>query len=430
MELKPGYKLTEVGVIPEDWEVFSVQQLVEKQIIGKPLDGNHGNIHPKSSDYVGYGIPFVMANNFTHGQVDLLSCKFITKERADKLQKGFSISGDVLLTHKGTVGNTAIVGELNTDYIMLTPQVTYYRITNDRCLNNRFLRHYFDSQPFQSLFINLAGGGTRAYLGIVKQLALPVITPPLSEQRSIATALSDMDELLGGLDRLITKKRDLKQSAMQQLLTGKTRLLKFGKGKGYKQTELGLIPEDWEIKKLDTVANYKNGVAHEQNINESGKFIVVNSKFISTEGLVRKYSDDCFCSTAIDDVLMVMSDVPNGRAIAKCFLVNSDNTFTINQRICVLSPCNVNGKLLFYKLDRNPFYLAFDDGAKQTNLRRSDVLSCPLVLPTLVDEQNAIASILSDMDTEIATLEQRRNKTRDLKQAMMQELLTGRIRLL
>ena len=138
--LPTGYKQTEVGIIPEEWDVVAVEKLVEEKTLAKPLDGNHGNIHPKSSDYVGYGIPFVMANNFANGQVNLESCKFITKERADKLQKGFSVSGDVLLTHKGTVGNTAIVGELSTDYIMLTPQVTYYRVMDADRLHYRFLR--------------------------------------------------------------------------------------------------------------------------------------------------------------------------------------------------------------------------------------------------------------------------------------------------
>src|SRR5206468_185267 len=138
---------------------------------------------------------FIMANN-VQGCVDLEHCKFITQALADKLQKGFAITGDVLLTHKGTVGNTAIVGQLSTDYIMLTPQVTYYRILNERVLNNEFLRHYFDSTPFQSLFSNLAEGGTRAYLGIMRQLALPIVLPPIEEQRAISRALKDMDGLL------------------------------------------------------------------------------------------------------------------------------------------------------------------------------------------------------------------------------------------
>ena len=429
-------------MIPDDWEVVSVQQLVEKQILKKPLDGNHGNIHPKSSDYVGYGIPFVMANNFTHGQVDLLSCKFITKERADKLQKGFSISGDVLLTHKGTVGSTAIVGELNTDYIMLTPQVTYYRVTNDNCLNNQFLRHYFDSQPFQSLFINLAGGGTRAYLGIVKQLALPVVTPPLSEQRSIATALSDMDELLGGLDQLITKKRDLKQSAMQQLLTGKTRLSGFGEGKNYKQTEIGLIPEDWILTPLSKISAFitkgSTPTTYGFTWTQDG-ILFLRSECVSENGL--DLSQSMFISQQAHSALkrsslrsgdLLITITGNvGRVV---YLDKDFNMGNMNQhiaRVRIIDNC-VCTKFIYHYLNQSTIRKAFNtittgQAYPQISLKQVRDAVVPL---SSIEEQNAIASILSDMDTEIAALEQRRNKTRDLKQAMMQELLTGRIRLL
>lgn len=198
---------------------------------------------------------------------------------------------------------------------------------------------------------------------------------------------------------------------------------------GYKQTELGVIPEDWEATTLGDLVTYTNGTAHEQNITEFGKFIVVNSKFISTEGMVRKYSKFCNCATSKGDLLMVMSDVPNGRAIAKCYLVESNDTYTVNQRICVLAPSGVNGTFLFYKLNRNPFYLAFDDGAKQTNLRKSEVLSCPLSVPKSKEEQRAIAAALSDAEALIAALEAMIAKKRDLKQAAMQHLLTGKTRL-
>jgi type I restriction enzyme S subunit len=198
---------------------------------------------------------------------------------------------------------------------------------------------------------------------------------------------------------------------------------------GYKQTEVGVIPDEWEVKNLGAFVSYTNGKAHENNITDSGKFVVVNSKFISTEGDIRKYSNDCFCPTVKGDVLMVMSDVPNGRAIAKCYLVEHDKTYTVNQRICILSPQAINPKLLFYKLDRNPYYLAFDDGAKQTNLRKDDVLTCPLGIPKSDDEQRAIAGALSDMDALLGALDQLIAKKRDLKQAAMQQLLTGQTRL-
>lgn len=197
---------------------------------------------------------------------------------------------------------------------------------------------------------------------------------------------------------------------------------------GYKQTEVGVIPEDWEVLRLEDVAQFSNGVAHEDSIDNSGKYIVVNSRFISTEGRVVKNSKECRKPAFENDVLLVMSDVPNGRAIAKCYLVKTDKKYTVNQRICALTPLRIHPQYLFYKINRNPFYLAFDDGAKQTNLRRQDVLDCPLPIPSK-KEQTAIANALSDTDALLSELEKLITKKQAIKTATMQQLLTGRTRL-
>ena len=198
---------------------------------------------------------------------------------------------------------------------------------------------------------------------------------------------------------------------------------------GYKQTEVGVIPEDWEVKPLGTVAGYTNGKAHEGSISDFGKYVVVNSKFISTAGEVKKYSNQRFSPALKGEILMVMSDVPSGRAIARCFFVDRDDLYTVNQRICTLRPLHVDGRLLLYRLNRNPFYLAFDDGVKQTNLRKDDVLSCPLALPSTKAEHEAIAVALTDADALIESLEQLLTKKRQIKKGAMQELLTGKKRL-
>src|SRR5690606_8716033 len=115
-----------LGLIPSNWSEYSVEQLIELGCIFKPLDGNHGSIHPKGKDFIESGIPFVMASDINNGKVNIKDCSFISEEQANSLQKGFSIEGDVLLTHKATLGKTAIVPKINTDYIMLTPQVRWF----------------------------------------------------------------------------------------------------------------------------------------------------------------------------------------------------------------------------------------------------------------------------------------------------------------
>lgn len=182
-------------VIPDGWEIKTVEQLIKDKIIEKPLDGNHGGIHPKSSDYVSKGIPFVMASDLHAGRVDLSGCKFITEKQANTLRKGFAKAGDVLISHKATIGRTAIVQQNDYPYVMLTPQVTYYRIIDNEKLSNVYLKAYFDSPFFQSLLALWAGAGsTRAYLGITGQLKLPVIVPPIDSQKFIANHVFTVNE--------------------------------------------------------------------------------------------------------------------------------------------------------------------------------------------------------------------------------------------
>jgi len=199
--------------------------------------------------------------------------------------------------------------------------------------------------------------------------------------------------------------------------------------KGFKRTEVGVFPEDWTIVPLDVLVSYTNGKAHEQSIDEAGQYIVVNSKFISTEGEVKKFTSEDNCPANVDDILMVMSDVPNGRAIAKCFYVDQNDKYTVNQRICLLNAQNVDSRLLFYILNRNKYYLAFDDGVKQTNLRKDDVLNCPIPLPPTLEEQQAIASALSDVDELIRSLDGLIQKKQAIKKGTMQQLLSGKKRL-
>ena len=175
-----------------NWKEYSVQELIELGMLEEPMDGNHGSIHPKSSDYVKSGVPFIMANNLSNGIVDYTNCAYISQQQANTLRKGFAHPGDVLLTHKATIGRTAIVDD-RYDTIILTPQVTYYRVKNG--ISNRYLKYYFDTSTFQQTLANWAGSGsTRAYLGITAQRKLPIVLPPLEQQVRIADILTAFDD--------------------------------------------------------------------------------------------------------------------------------------------------------------------------------------------------------------------------------------------
>ncbi|MBT7484533.1 restriction endonuclease subunit S [Candidatus Peregrinibacteria bacterium] len=198
---------------------------------------------------------------------------------------------------------------------------------------------------------------------------------------------------------------------------------------GYKQTETGVIPVDWDVKKLDDLVHFNNGKAHEQFITQNGNYIVINSKFISTEGAIFKTSGKNLSPLSDGEITMVMSDIPNGKALAKCFFIRKNDKYTLNQRICSFKSKSADSEYLFYKLNRNKYFLDFDSGVGQTNLKRSDVLNCPVVIPTKKEEQTAIATALSNTDELIEKLEKLIDKKKAIKQGAMQELLTGKRRL-
>jgi len=199
--------------------------------------------------------------------------------------------------------------------------------------------------------------------------------------------------------------------------------------KGYKQTEIDVIPEDWDVKKLDDLVHFNNGKAHEQFITENGNYIVINSKFISTEGEVFKTSGKNLSPLSRGEITMVMSDIPNGKALAKCFFIRENDRYTLNQRICSFKSKGADSEYLFYKLNRNKYFLDFDSGVGQTNLKRSDILNCPVVIPIKKEEQTVIATVLSETDAQVEKLEKLIGKKRAIKQGAMQALLTGKKRL-
>ena len=289
---------------------YTVQELVDLQIIEKPLDGNHGSIHPTSKDYVEDGIPFIMASDLSNGLVNFSSCKFITEKQANTLRKGFSIAGDILLSHKATIGRTATVQENKYPFLVLTPQVTYYRVKDKQKLNNLYLKYYFDSQYFQSILQQWAGSGsTRAYIGITEQLKLPIILPDIDTQNEIV-------EIINGLDQKIQLNTQINQTleqiaqalfkswfvdfdpvrakvqalsdglsleqaelAAMQAISGKTpeELTALSQAYPERYAELAEtakafpcemvevdgveVPKGGEMKALDEVANYQNGLA-------------------------------------------------------------------------------------------------------------------------------------------------------------------------
>jgi type I restriction enzyme, S subunit len=284
------------------------------------------------------------------------------------------------------------------------------------------------SQKVESYFLSMAINRNQNYFSKqgagmkVQNISKPNVEkyefslPEILEQKKIASCFSSLDEIITTESEKLDLLKDYKKGLLQNLLPhGGETVPKFR----FKEFE---DSGDWEETTLTQVADYENGKAHEQDIADDGKFIVVNSKFISQDGEVKKFTNTAFLPATKGDVLMVLSDIPNGKAIAKCFLVEEDNRYTVNQRICRITPRNVNSKILYYLLNRNPYFLAFDDGVKQTNLRKDDVLNCPLLIPEDPKEQDKIADTLSSVDDLINAQNQKMEALQLHKKGLLQGL--------
>ena len=178
---------------------------------------------------------------------------------------------------------------------------------------------------------------------------------------------------------------------------------------------------EWEEYTLQDVVTFSNGKAHENCVNDDGDYILVNSKFVSTNGQVQKRVTSQLSPLHKSQFVMVMSDLPKGKALAKCFYVEEDNKYTLNQRVCSFTSNDGNvSRFLMYQINRNKYYLRFDDGINQTNLKKSEVLSCPVFIP-IVREQEKIATLLCKIDERIATQNKIIEDLKKLKSAIIEK---------
>lgn len=393
--VKPGYKLTEVGVIPEDWEVRSIGQMFQL-VNGCAF---------KPEDWKQSGIPIIRIQNLND---PFASFNF---SQAPVSEKNRVEAGDLLFAWSGTIGTSFGAR------VWAGPSGV---------LNQHIFKVFVEEQqitlPFSLLVFarveediaKQAHGFKASFVHVKKsdlvKVSLPV--PPIPEQRAIAAALSDADALLVGLDRLIAKKRDLKQAAMQQLLSGQIRSPGFH--------------GDWEKRTLEASAHCLDHVR--VPLNESQRAAMKGDYPYCGANGVLDYVD----SYVIDDDIILMAedggyfDEYETRPIAyrmsgKCWVNN-------HAHVLKAKP-DVDQGFLYYSLVHKNI-LPFLASGTRAKLNRSEMNKIELLCPRDKEEQSAIATVLSNMDAELSALEARRDKTQALKQAMMQELLTGRIRLI
>lgn len=403
---------TELGSLPIEWSLFSVDELIEQEIIDKPLDGNHGGIHPKGTDFVDSGIPFVMASDINNGKIDLQNCKFITKKQADSLNKGFAITNDVLLTHKASLGRTAIVGDIATPYIMLTPQVTYYRVKNYSKLNNKFLKYFFDSPIFQDTLINHGdSGSTRAYVGITAQRELPVILPLPEEQKAIAEVLISLDDKI---DLLHRQNKTLEQMAETF----------------FRQWFVEEAGEDWEEKPLSSIANFLNGLACQKF---PPKNAVDKLPVLKIKQLRNGFSDDCdWCTTDVKPEYIVENgDVIFSWSASLMVKIWDGENCILNQHLFKVTSDNFP-KWFYYLWSKHHLdeFVSISSSHATTmgHIKRGDLDDAMVLVPSPEELEKMTDEVQSLIEKQISNSKQIRT-LESLRDTLLPKLMSGEVRI-
>lgn len=421
MELKPGYKQTEVGVIPEDWEVANIGDFSSIKT------GPFGTVLRADEYSESDGVPLISVGEIGIGRIKVTKrTPLIPRKVVLRLPQYVLRTGDIVFGRKGAVERSALVTFDEDGWFLGSDGI---RIRPTSLVHPPYLVAQFHSTATQAWLANNAIGTTMASLNqqILRCVCIPL--PPLPEQKAIAEALSNMDRLLSGLDSLIAKKRDIKQATMQQLLTGKTRLPGFS--------------GEWEVRRLANNASLKarigwQGLTTAEYRTAGTHLLVTGTDFVAGKvnwsGCfyvdVERYTQDKHIQLQCKDVLVTKDGTIGKVAFVDVLPMDA----TLNSGVFVIRPKGnaFDPRFFYYILSSS----IFDDfltklaaGSTISHLYQKDFVTFTYHAPESLPEQQAIAKVLTDLDAELEALEQRRDKTRELKQAMMQELLTGRTRL-
>ncbi|MCX7174946.1 MAG: restriction endonuclease subunit S [Proteobacteria bacterium] len=409
---RAAYKQTEVGVIPEEWKA---EKLGEHATFRTGPFGSA--LH--QSDYVDGGVPVINPMQLIDGKIVPTPSMSISEVTARRLSDFRLVENEIVIGRRGDMGRCAVVQPAHSGWLCGTGSMII------RCkgsLNASFAQRVLSSPQVIAEIENTSVGTTMINLnqGTLRDLLIP--TPSsVTEQQAIAKALSDADALIEALEQFLAKKRQIKQGATQELLTGQRRLPGFA--------------GEWEVKRLGSIAEMSSGGTPTSSnsafydgpirwvaiadITKAGKYIEATERNLSEDGLA-----NCAAKMfPIGTVLYAMYASLGECSIAKVPLSSSQAILGIQAKAALSS------EFLYYFLQSiKPQVRGMGQQGTQANLNKGMVQDFQLRLPP-IDEQSAIVTVLSDMDADIAALEAKLAKARQLKQGMMTELLTGRIRL-
>lgn len=420
-----GYKKTEVGVIPVDWSVTTFEDIADKKVKWSITGGPFGS-NLKVSDYTSDGVRIIQLQNIGDGVFNDEYKIYTSEDKANELLNCNIYPNEIILSKMGDpVARACFVPNKGKRFLMSSDGI---RLVVDECrFSKKFIHEYINSIYFRKRANDASIGSTRLRIGLQDLKKLLVVAPPLPEQQAIASALSDVDALITALEQLITKKRNIKQGAMQQLLTGKKRLLGFsGEWKVINMAENSVLKARIGWQGLTTAEYLENGDYYlvtgtdfvDGKINWSGCHFVDKNRYVQDKNIQLRNND-----------VLITKDGTIGKV---GYVDNLPGNATLNSGVFVIRPRDKSyfPLYLYYVLKSSIFETFMNQlqaGSTISHLYQKDFVNFSFTAPPH-DEQQAIAHIFNDMDSEIEALEQEQDKYRALKEGMMQELLTGKTR--
>lgn len=410
--VKKAFKYTHVGRLPEDWDCLQAIEVIDKISMG-PF-GSDITV----SNFVSSGVPVL--NGYNVSQIMLIDKfqNFVTPKKAKELKKAVAHRGDIIVTHRGTIGQVSYIPDSSSysEYVISQSQFRVH--FNDKRVNSRFLVSYLLSPIGQKYLLE-----TKGHTGVpalaqpttnFRRLWIPL--PEIAEQVSIAEALSDIDSLISSLQKLIEKKKAIKQGTMQELLNGKKRLPRFCQKWAKKYLKEIIFPRKERINPAEI--DNRKCIELEHIEPNSGKILGYCESKEQKSLKTIFYPNDILWGKLRPYLRKYAHPKFSGVCSTEFWVFNAINQYACND-------------FMYYLLQTEDFVSAANS-TTGTKMPRADwnlVQELEVKIPADKNEQRAIAQVLSDMDSEIEQLEKKLAKYQQIKQGMIQELLTGRIRL-
>ena len=418
--VREGYKMTELGEIPSEWEVKKLKELLDVL-----KDGTHNP--PKRTEE---GIPLLSAENIFNGKINYgINEKCISEEDYELMHKNYNIEkDDILMTIVGTIGRVAVVK----DNKKFTVQRSVAILRSNKKVNNLFLTQFLSSTICKKELDRKSNSTAQAGLYLGELGKINIIVPSINEQEKIASILLTVDEQIDNVDALIEKNKELKKGLMQTLLTKGIGHTKF------KKTEIGEIPEEWEIEYLDNMAKRYSG--HTPN-KQKEEYWNGNIPWISlkdTKKLDKLYineTEDYTTELGIQNSSTVK--LPKGTVVisrdatvGKVGITKSKDMATSQHFINYVCSNSINNVFLYYYLfNKKPLFERIGVGSTIKTIGLSFFKELKITVPS-IEEQEKIASILFKIDEKIEEYQNKKQKLEEIKKGLMQQLLTGKIRVL